>query len=67
MRTRFPRLSEFFTVIFEWRDDPASIYSAEESVGKFFDEDGFFDEDAFNDWMAKELEKFEKTASKKSQ
>ena len=29
MRTRFPRFSEFFTIMFEWSDDPKSVHFEE--------------------------------------
>jgi hypothetical protein len=65
LKTRFPRFSEFFTVILEWRDDPENVHWEEISVGKFFDFDGFFDEEAFDAWMGKVLKDFEDKASKK--
>ena len=35
-------------------------HSFEESVGKFFDFDGYFDEDAFRVWLTAELKEFER-------
>ena len=68
VRSNFPRFSEFYTVILEFRfpsDDPL-ISSVEEksvkavwSVGKFFDKEGYFDEVGLSNEMTKLYKRLE--------